>query len=137
MFWSFLNRTRKSAPATLRGARRFRPVVELMEDRVVPAVVDPVNFTESTYVNGGSNLNFATGLAWAPDGSNRLFVTRKGGEVRIVQDGALLATPFATVNPVFTNSECGLIGITFDRNYASNRFVYLFVTVSSSEQQII
>lgn len=117
--------------------RKFTPPIESLEARMLLAVVDAVNFTETTYVNNFPNLNFATGLAWAPDGSNRLFVTRKDGEVRIVQDGSLLATPFATVSPVFTNSECGLVGITFDRNYVNNHFVYLFVTVSSSEQQII
>src|SRR4051812_19834735 len=131
-FKGMQQKTRKTAKP-----KRFRPVVELMEERVVPAVVDAANFTEATYVNGGANLNSATGLAWAPDGSNRLFVTRKTGQVRVVQDGVLLATPFATVNPVYTNSECGLIGLTFDRNYATNHYIYFFVTVSGTEQQII
>ena len=76
-------------------------------------------------------------MAWAPDGSNRLFVLQKNGAVRIAQDGVPLAAPFATVSPVYTNSECGLIGMCFDRDYVDNRYVYLFVTVSSSEQQII
>jgi glucose/arabinose dehydrogenase len=132
-----LRKTRPRNASHFNRWARFIPVAEPLEDRVVPAVVDAVNFTEATYVNGGSNLNSATGLAWAPDGSNRLFVTRKAGQVRIVQDGALLTTPFATVSPVFTNSECGLIGMTFDRDYVNNRYVYFFVTVSGSEQQII
>src|SRR5688572_30446474 len=63
------------------------------------------NFTETTYVNDSSNLSQMTGMAWAPDGSNRLFVTRKTGQIRIIQNGALVPTPFATVS-VFTNSEC-------------------------------
>jgi glucose/arabinose dehydrogenase len=128
--------SRQGSPLSKR-VRTFKPLIESLEDRVVPAVVDAVNFTESTYINNAANLSLATGLAWAPDGSNRLFVARKGGQVRIVQDGALLTTPFATVSPIFTNSECGLIGITFDRDYVNNRFVYLFVTVSNSQQQII
>lgn len=92
------------------------------------------NFSESVYATVGSQV---TGIAWAPDGSNRLFVTRKGGVVQILKDGAPLATPFATVSPVFTTSECGLIGIAFDPDFLGNGYLYLFVTVSSTEQQII
>jgi MYXO-CTERM domain-containing protein len=98
------------------------------------AVFDTANFTESTYVSTG--LSSITGLEWAPDGSNRLFVIQKGGTVRIVKNGSLLPAVFAT-EAVYTNSECGLIGIAFDPNFPVNGYVYLFVTVSSSEQQII
>ena len=98
--------------------------------------LDP-NFTESVVITDNTNLGSATGMAWAPDGSNRLFITRKDGQIRIVKNGALNATPFATLSPIFTNSECGLIGICFDPNFVVNHFVYVFVTVSGSEQQII
>jgi glucose/arabinose dehydrogenase len=95
----------------------------------------PPGFTETTYVND-SDLSPATGMAWAPDGSNRLFVTVKTGTVRIVKDGALLPTAFAAM-PAYTNSECGLIGMCFDPDYLNNRFVYFFVTNSDSSQQIV
>ena len=81
----------------------FRPVLETLEERLTPTPVDAVNFTETSFVTNAAQLGSATGLAWAPDGSNRLFVIRKGGEVRIVQDGALLSTPFATVSPVLAS----------------------------------
>ncbi len=105
-------------------------------------VVDPVNFSESVYVSD-ANIGFTTGIDWAPDGSGRLFVIRKGGfggiqpaEVRIVQNGSVLAAPFAT-ETVYTSSECGLIGMCFDPDFANNHYVYFFVTVSASEQQIV
>jgi glucose/arabinose dehydrogenase len=101
---------------------------------VEATLVDSVNFTESNFVfvSGGN----VTGMQWAPDGSNRLFVIQKGGQVRIVKDGALLSTPFAT-ETVYTGSECGLIGLAFDPGFVTNAYVYLFATVSASEQQII
>ncbi len=34
------------------------------------------NFQETTFATVGSQV---TGMAWAPDGSSRLFVSRKGG----------------------------------------------------------
>lgn len=99
------------------------------------AVVD-TNFVESDYVVA-SELSTATGMAWAPDGSNRLFVTRKDGEVRIIKNGQLLAAPFTKVTPIYTLSECGLIGIAFPPDFLASKHVYFFVTVSDSEQQII
>jgi glucose/arabinose dehydrogenase len=109
---------------------------------VTGAPVDPVNFSESVYVTS-ADIGSTTGIDWAPDGSGRLFVTRKGGfsgtqtaEVRIVQNGTVLATPFAT-ETVFTASECGLIGMCFDPDFAHNHYVYFFATVSSSEQRIV
>ncbi len=104
--------------------------------------VDPANFSESVYVTG-SDIGSMTGIDWAPDGSGRLFVIRKGGfggmqtaEVRIVQNGTVLATPFAT-ETVYTDSECGLIGMSFDPDFLNNHYVYFFMTVSSSEQRIV
>lgn len=97
--------------------------------------VDSANFSETVFVQN-NGLGAMTGIAWAPDGSNRLFVTRKAGEVRIVQNGVLLSTPFAT-EVVHTNSECGLIGLCFDPNFLVNGHVYFFLTVSASEQRIV
>lgn len=114
---------------------------EVLEDRTTPAVVEP-GFTDAAWVASG--LNQATGLAWAPDGSNRLYVTLKGGfsgqvataPVRVITNGALQSQPFCTES-VWTSSECGILGITFDRDYTTNGFVYIFITASNSNQQII
>ncbi|MCY1035941.1 PQQ-dependent sugar dehydrogenase [Corallococcus sp. BB11-1] len=106
----------------------------------------PAGFTETSYTS--NTLTPATGMAWAPDGSGRLFVTLKNGAIRTVamKNGALETQPntqtlvtrvFATEPTVHTNSECGLIGIAFDPNYVVNRYVYVFVTVSPSEQRIV
>jgi glucose/arabinose dehydrogenase len=109
------------------------------------AVVDS-NWTEAVFsVNRNNPMDNSgkqhTGLAWAPDGSDRLFVLEKGGRVRILSGALTSTTPvwstFATMTPIFTNSECGLIGMAFDPDFANNHYVYFFVTVSNSEQQII
>lgn len=93
------------------------------------------NFTQTVFTtNAGTNIS---GMAWAADGSDRLFVIGKEGTIGIVKNGARLPTPFATLSPIYLNSECGLLGICFDRNFVLNGYVYVFVTVSSNEQQII
>lgn len=72
----------------------------------------------------------AAGLAFplyltAPPGDPRLFIVEKGGTIRIVQDGALLSTPFLDLSgQVSTGDEQGLLGLAFDPQYAtSGRFV--------------
>jgi len=97
----------------------------------------PAGFTETQFAgNGGGALNEITGLAWAPDGSNRLFITRKGGQIRIVKNGNLLGTPFATLG-VRTDAESGALSLTFDPNFASNGRVYVFITVNDRTQRIV
>jgi glucose/arabinose dehydrogenase len=83
----------------------------------------PVGFTETQF---GSNLNATpTAMAFAPDG--RLFVCLQNGQLRIIKNGVLLATPFVSLS-VDSSGERGLLGVTFDPNFSSNQFVYVYHT---------
>ena len=53
----------------------------------------PTGFAETRIVNG---LASPTAMAFAPDG--RLFVCEQGGRLRVIKNGALLATPFVTAH---------------------------------------
>ncbi|HKW51942.1 MAG TPA: PQQ-dependent sugar dehydrogenase [Candidatus Eisenbacteria bacterium] len=69
----------------------------------------------------------------APDG--RLFVTERGGRVRIIQLGAgggLRADPWATV-PANTSrdGEKGLLGIAVDPDFARTGFVFLYYSYAA------
>jgi glucose/arabinose dehydrogenase len=87
----------------------------------------PAGFTETQF---GSNLNATpTAMAFAPDG--RLFICLQNGQLRIIKNGALLATPFLTLS-VDSSGERGLLGVTFDPNFSSNHFVYVYYTISAS-----
>jgi MYXO-CTERM domain-containing protein len=109
-------------------------VTVLAASAAARANVFDANFTETLVTTRGSEI---TSMGWAPDGSGRLFLTAKGGNVWIVQNGAALPQPFVTLSPVFTNSECGLLGIAFDPKFMDNGYVYFFVTRSAGEQQIV
>ena len=85
----------------------------------------PAGFTE-TAIAGLSN---PTAMEIAPDG--RIFVCQQGGSLRVIKDGVLLPTPFLTLN-VDANGERGLLGIAFDPNFASNNFLYVYYTVSTT-----
>ena len=83
-------------------------------------------FSQTLLTNGVSN---GTAMEIAPDG--RVFVLQQDGSVRVIKNGSLLATPFATV-PTTQNGERGLLGIAFDPNYATNRKVYLYYTATEN-----
>ncbi len=85
----------------------------------------PTGFTETLVASGLSN---PTAMAIAPDG--RLFVCQQGGQLRVIKNGTLLATPFLTVT-VDASGERGLLGVTFDPNFATNQFVYVYYTATT------
>jgi len=87
------------------------------------AVTQPAGFTRNeSWVTGLTN---ATAFAQAPDG--RLFVAEQGGTLRVVKNGALLATPFVSI-AVDSNGERGLIGVTLSSTFANDGFVYVYST---------
>jgi len=88
----------------------------------------PAGFTESQY-GGTLTPGSPTAMAFSPDG--RLFVCLQEGQLRVISDGTLLATPFVTVTTT-ASGERGLLGVTFDPNFASNQFVYVYYTVPGS-----
>ena len=87
----------------------------------------PSGFTESQV---GSDLGGPpTAMAFAPDG--RLFVCLQTGQLRVIKNGSLLSTPFVTLS-VNSSGERGLLGVAFDPDFASNHYVYVYYTTSSS-----
>jgi glucose/arabinose dehydrogenase len=68
-----------------------------------------------------------------PDGSGRLFIVDQAGLVRVMQDGALLATPFLDVRPLMVvpnagYDERGLLGLAFHPDYAHNGRFFVHYT---------
>jgi glucose/arabinose dehydrogenase len=87
----------------------------------------PAGFIETQF---GSNFNATpTAMTFAPDG--RLFICLQTGQLRVIKNGALLATPFVSLS-VDSSGERGLLGVTFDPNFNSNQFVYVYYTTSAS-----
>jgi glucose/arabinose dehydrogenase len=91
--------------------------------------VVPAGFSE-TLVTAG--LQSPTAMAIAPDG--RIFVCEQGGSVRVVKNGTLLSTPFVQVS-VDPLGERGLLGVTFDPQFATNRYVYVYYTLPTTPRR--
>jgi glucose/arabinose dehydrogenase len=88
---------------------------------------DPCAVGRQAPPTGSVAANFATALAFAPDG--RLFFAERSGAVKVVQGGA--TRTFATVATVTTEagggySERGLLGLAISPTFATDRFVYTF-----------
>jgi glucose/arabinose dehydrogenase len=85
----------------------------------------PAGFTETALT---STLSNPTAMAMAPDG--RIFVCQQGGQLRVVKNDALLATPFVTLT-VNSAGERGLLGIAFDPDFLTNHYLYLYYTATT------
>jgi glucose/arabinose dehydrogenase len=84
------------------------------------------------------DAHFATALAWAPDG--RLFFAERAGTIRVAANGTV--STFATVPTVTTersggNSERGLLGLALSPNFATDHFVYAFVSQPDFTTQVV
>src|SRR6185295_916074 len=82
--------------------------------RISSAAAVPSGFTDAVVASGLTN---PTAMALAPDG--RIFVCEQGGNLRVIKNGTLLATPFLSVT-VDSSGERGLPGVAFDPNFVSN-----------------
>jgi glucose/arabinose dehydrogenase len=109
---------------------RYRPSFDLLEDRLTPATL-PTNFSETAVATG---LSSATAMEFSPDG--KLFVAEQAGTMEVWQNGTRLQANFFQNTPLSTDtvSERGLLGVTFDPNYATNRFVYVYYTTTAADR---
>ncbi len=76
-----------------------------------------------------------THLASARDGSRRLFVLEQPGRIRIVKNGALLATPFLDITGRLGTvvGSKGLLSVAFPLDYASKQHFYVNYVDSSGD----
>ena len=124
----FTSRSNRPRPRRVAPASPPRCIVEGLEGRTLFTTL-PAGFAESAF---GGGLNRPTAMEFAPDG--RLFVAEQGSggvaRLRVIKNGALLPTPFLTLN-VDNAGERGLVGLTLDPNFAANRFVYVYYTTNA------
>src|SRR5437762_13067026 len=80
----------------------------------------------SAFVSG---LAAPVGMEVPNDGTGRLFVLEQGGRIRIIQNGALVATPFLDItSKVESGGQTGLLGPAFHPSVSSNRRFFLYYT---------
>ena len=118
-------RTPLSTRTRITGALTALILTLLVVAAPASAVTYPAGFEERTLVAGG--LGSPVGVDWTPDG--RMVIIDKRGYVRIAQPGASTATTALDISArVNSNHDRGLLGVTVDSQFATNRFVYLLYT---------
>ncbi|TFW20783.1 glucose dehydrogenase [Massilia arenosa] len=91
-----------------------------------------VNVTYSPVALALGVSRYLTGLdapvyLTAPAGDERQFVVERPGRIRVVQNGAVLATPFLDVSSrVYTGGEGGLLSMAFAPDYATSGAFYIY-----------
>lgn len=70
-----------------------------------------------------TNLSYPWGIAVLPDGS--MLVTEREGRLRVIRDGALVATPIEGVPKVHDAGQGGLLDVVLHPDFATNRLIYL------------
>lgn len=78
-----------------------------------------------------SNLKRPWGITALPDG--RLLITEKEGVMRIATPAGELSEPISGIPPVNPNRQGGLLGVTIDPQFATNRMIYWTFSDSTPE----
>jgi glucose/arabinose dehydrogenase len=88
-----------------------------------------------------SGLKSPVLLTNAGDGSNRMFIVEKTGQIDIIKNGTLLTTPFLDIKSKLSKlipfyDERGLLGLAFHPEYASNGRFFVFYSAPSTTSGI-
>jgi glucose/arabinose dehydrogenase len=97
---------------------------------------DVTSITATRIASGLTQPVFAVA---APGDPNRLFVVEKTGLIRILDlaSGQIDPTPFLDVSTeISIVGECGLLGLAFDPNFATNGFFYVYLINTSGDTEI-
>lgn len=117
----------------------------LPDSAAAPVVETPiVNASSFPDANGYewqlivSGLKRPVDIQSANDGSDRLFIIEKQGDIRIFENGQLLETPFLDITDRVNagSNEMGLLGLAFDPDYEQNGFFYVNYTGDGGNTRI-
>lgn len=104
---------RKLAAAVLTGALLGAPAAALAQETEGPFEIETV----------AAGLDFPWSMAFLPDGD--MLVTERGGDLRIIRDGALLPEPVSGVPESFVAGQGGLMEIALHPDFEENNQIYL------------
>jgi glucose/arabinose dehydrogenase len=76
------------------------------------------------------DLKSPWGITTLPDG--RLLITEKGGTIRIATTAGQLSQPITGIPPVNAGGQGGLLGVTTDPGFVTNRMVYWVFSESTT-----
>ena len=118
------------------GSPPVTPGVPSSAGPSIAARFDPAGLTVGleTVVDG---LDAPLAVTSAGDGSGRIFVTEQGGQIRIVRDGKLVASPFLDISTRITSGgERGLLGLAFHPEFPTDPRIFVNYTDANGDTQV-
>jgi len=118
------------------GSPPVTPAVPSSAGPSIAARFDPAGLTVGleTVVDG---LDAPLAVTSAGDGSGRIFVTEQGGQIRIVRDGTLVASPFLDISTRITSGgERGLLGLAFHPDFPTDPRIFVNYTDANGDTQV-
>jgi glucose/arabinose dehydrogenase len=106
-----------------------------------PPVVNASSFPDANTYEWtliASGLQRPVDIQPANDGSGRLFIIEKQGDIRIYENGQLLDAPFLDITDRVNagSNEMGLLGLAFHPDYDQNGFFYVNYTGDGGDTRI-
>jgi glucose/arabinose dehydrogenase len=99
------------------------------------AAITPADLHLERWPTSTTTFSQPIAIRHANDGSGRVFVIERCSAIRIVKNGALLATPFLSLTPS-CGGEQGILGLAFDPDYANNGTFYVTYTAPSTDPRL-
>ena len=72
----------------------------------------------------------------AGDGSNRIFIPQKGGDIKVFNKNFTLLGTFLNVSPISSGGEQGLLSMCFHPQYKTNGLFFVYYTTTSGSLEI-
>ncbi len=91
------------------------------------------NLSLSQVITG---LSSPVHIAHAGDGSNRLFIVEKGGNIKVFNSGYTLLGTFLTVTGLSTSGEQGLLSLAFHPQYVQNGLFFVYYVNASGNLEV-
>ena len=104
-------------------------VIILTSPSQPPPIPEPTEQKDESVKVLATGLKRPWAIAFAED---RIFVTEKSGDIRVIRSDTLLEEPFASVRAAEVFGG-GLLGISVHPDFENNRFVYVYYTYSEGD----
>ena len=95
-----------------------------------PPLPAPISSEDHSIKTLATDLKKPWAMAFSGD---RIFLTEKGGDIRVIQSDLLLREPLASIR-VAKIYGGGMLGITTHPNFENNHFLYVYYTYSENEK---
>jgi glucose/arabinose dehydrogenase len=101
----------------------YSPIPEWAGQTHAPRVAVSVPYSVETVATGIAN---GYSIEFMPDG--RILLVERPGRLKIIERSGQISPPVAGLPPIFAGGPQGLVGAIADRDFATNRTIYLAYT---------